>query len=51
MSVRLDPDVLEWLRGKGEGHLTPGSAIFYGEFDGSGTAGGESIDSLDLTAL
>jgi len=22
VSVRLDPDVLEWLRGKGEGHLT-----------------------------
>ena len=22
VSVRLDPDVLEWLRAKGEGHLT-----------------------------
>ncbi len=22
VSVRLDPQVLEWLRGKGEGHLT-----------------------------
>ena len=22
VSMRLDPDVLEWLRGKGEGHLT-----------------------------
>jgi uncharacterized protein (DUF4415 family) len=22
VSVRLDPQVLDWLRGKGEGHLT-----------------------------
>jgi len=22
VSVRLDPHVLDWLRGKGEGHLT-----------------------------
>jgi uncharacterized protein (DUF4415 family) len=22
LSVRLDPQVLDWLRGKGEGHLT-----------------------------
>ena len=39
VSVRLDPDVLEWLRSKGEGHLDPDQR-YPGEPAGSGKAGG-----------
>jgi uncharacterized protein (DUF4415 family) len=39
VSVRLDPQVLEWLRAKGEGHLTRINDILTNLMEAEGRAG------------
>lgn len=38
VSVRLDPEVLEWLKSKGEGHLTRINDILHNLMDAEGHA-------------
>jgi uncharacterized protein (DUF4415 family) len=41
VSVRLDPDVLDWLRSKGEGHLTRINDILTNLMEAERTGSGE----------
>ena len=41
VSVRLDPQVLDWLRGKGEGHLTRINDILVNLMEAERRAGAE----------
>jgi uncharacterized protein (DUF4415 family) len=43
VSVRLDPQVLEWLRSKGEGHLTRINDILTNLMDAERRAGRDVI--------